>query len=304
MQNRIVFMGSPEFATMVLRKLAAQYLVVGIVTQPDRPAGRGRVLTPPPIKILADELKLPVIQPRRLSEPVALQQMHQWSPDLVVVAAFGQILKPEVLDWPKYGCINVHASLLPHWRGAAPIQAAILNGDATTGITIMRMDLGIDTGPTLSQKSIPITHEDTAGTLAEKLSKLGATLLIETLPAYLSGQLAPEPQDNSLATYAPMINKEDGFLDFSMPAVSLDCKIRAYNPWPGAFTRWNNQVLKIHRSHPIEIVSEPAGKRVVYQELPAITTGKGILVIDELQLAGRNIQTGKTFLNGVRSWAG
>jgi len=297
-----VFMGSPEYALPVLRKLAAKFPVVGIVTQPDRPAGRGRVLTPPPVKILADELNLPVIQPHRLSEPEAIQQLHIWAPDLIIVAAFGQILRPAILDLPKFGCINVHASLLPRWRGAAPIQAAILNGDETTGITIMRMDPGIDTGPALDQKSIPISHEDIAGSLAVKLSELGADLLMETLPAYLSGELVSTPQDDSLATYAPMIKKEDGLLDFSTPAINLDRKIRAFNPWPGAFTYWNNQVLKIHRAHPVEVPSEPAGKHIIHQELPAITTGKGILVIDELQLAGRNIQTGKIFLNGVRNW--
>jgi methionyl-tRNA formyltransferase len=297
-------MGSPEFAVSVLRKLAAEYQIVGIVTQPDRPAGRGQVLTPPPIKIQADELNLPVIQPRRLSEPDALQQLHLWAPDLIVVVAFGQILKPEVLDLPKFGCINAHASLLPRWRGAASIQAAILNGDETTGITIIRMDPGVDTGPTLSQKSISITHQDTADTLSAKLSDLGADLLIETLPAYLIGKIVPIPQDGSLATYAPMIKKEDGLLNFSEPAIELDRKIRAFNPWPGTFTYWNNRILIIHRAHAIEQPSEQAGKYITYHESPAITTGYGILVIDELQLAGRNIQTGKTFLNGIRNWAG
>src|SRR4030042_1315246 len=161
--TRIVFMGSPEFAVPVLRKLADQYQVVGVVTQPDRPAGRGRVLKSPPIKRLAVELNLPVIQPCKLSEPEAMGQLHHWAPDLIVVAAFGQILRPEVLNFPLYGCINVHASLLPRWRGAAPIHAAILYGEEQTGITIMRMDPGIDTGPTLSQASTPIAVGETAG---------------------------------------------------------------------------------------------------------------------------------------------
>ena len=249
MPVRIVFMGSPEFAVPVLRKLSAQYPVVGVVTQPDRPAGRGRVLTPPPIKILANELNLPIIQPRRLSESDALEQLHLWSPELIIVAAFGQILKPVVLDLPHYCCINVHASLLPRWRGAAPIQAAILNGDETTGITIMRMDPGIDTGPILSQHPLPISPEDTAGTLSSKLAELGADLLIETLPAYLTGRRLPEPQDESLATYAPMIKKEDGLLDFTATAANLERKIRAFNPWPGSYTFWNGQMLKLQRAH-------------------------------------------------------
>jgi len=301
---RTVFMGSPAFAIPVLRNLVAGYQVVGSVTQPDRPAGRGRVLTAPPIKILADELLIPVIQPRRLSEPEALEQLQDWAPELIVVAAFGQILRPVVLDLPKYGCVNVHASLLPRWRGAAPIQAAILNGDETTGISIMRMDPGIDTGPVLSQKSIPISHNDTSATLANKLSELGAELLMESLAAYLSGTLRPIPQNESNATYAPMIKKEEGLLDFSMPASQLDWKVRAFNPWPGAFTLWNDQMLKIHQAHSIDLAAEPAGRKMIYQELPAITTSRGILVLDELQLAGKNIQTGKSFLNGIRNWAG
>jgi len=300
--HRIVFMGSPEFALPVLRKLAAQYSVVGIVTQPDRPAGRGRVLTPPPVKPLANELNLPVIQPRRLSEPDAIQQLLLWAPDSIIVAAFGQILRPAVLDLPQFGCVNVHASLLPRWRGAAPIQAAILHGDDHTGITIMRMDAGIDTGPTLAQKSIQITKQDTAGTLTVKLSELGADLLMETLPLYLSGMLVPTSQNDSLATYAPMIKKENGLLDFSRSAIDLDRQIRAFTPWPGAFTYWNDQILKLHRAHAVDFSVEPAGRKIIYQELPAITTGMGILVIDELQLAGRKIQTGEEFIHGARSW--
>jgi methionyl-tRNA formyltransferase len=303
MTTRIVFMGSPEFALPVLRKLVDMYPIVGVVTQPDRPSGRGRVLTPPPIKIFTDELHLPVIQPRRLRESAVMQQLLTWAPDLIVVAAFGQILRPEVLDLPRYGCINVHASLLPRWRGAAPIQAAILNGDKQTGITIMRMDSGIDTGPTLSQRAIPITVEENAVTLSIKLSNLGAALLLETLPDYLSGFLQAQPQDDSLATYAPMIKKEDGMLDFSQPAIVLERKIRAFNPWPGAFTFWKNQVLKIHRAHTDEMPAQTAGKLIIHQDLPAVTTKEGILVFDELQPAGKNILNGKTFLQGARNWA-
>jgi methionyl-tRNA formyltransferase len=302
MHIRTVFMGSPGFALPVLRQLVDLVTVVGVVTQPDRPAGRGRMLTPPPIKILAEELSLPVIQPRRMSEFDALHQLFLWDPELIVVAAFGQILKPAVLDLPKFGCINVHASLLPRWRGAAPIQAAILHGDASTGISIMRMDPGIDTGPVLTQKSIPISVEDTAGTLTTKLSQLGASLLMETLSSYLSGRLEPQPQDDRLATYAPMIKKEEGFLDFSQPAIDLDRKIRAFNPWPGTFTYWNDQILKIHRAHVLDIPSESPGKMIIYHEYPAISTVNGILVLDELQPAGRNLQTGKVFLNGARGW--
>jgi methionyl-tRNA formyltransferase len=295
-------MGSPEFAVPILRILTRQYPVVGVVTQPDRPAGRGRTLKSPPIKVLANEYNLPFIQPGKLSEPKAMRQLHHWSPDIIVVAAFGQILRPEVLDLPQFGCVNVHASLLPRWRGAAPIQAAIMNGDEQTGITIMQMDPGVDTGPILSQMSTSITQEDTAGTLTTKLSSSGAELLSQTLPSFLEGALVPQPQDGTSATYAPMIKKEDGLLDFTQPAIVLERKVRAFNPWPGAYTFWKNQVLKIHRTHAIDADLGPEPHRIVYQEFPAITTGEGILVIDELQPAGKNILAGKTFLRGARGW--
>jgi methionyl-tRNA formyltransferase len=303
MAPRTIFMGSPEFALPVLRKLAAQYSVVGVVTQPDRPAGRGRRLSPPPIKILAEELGLPIFQPRKVSQPEVLQQLEDWSPELIVVAAFGQILRPSVLDLAKYGSINVHASLLPRWRGAAPIQAAILNGDTETGITIMQMDPGIDTGPTLSQRSIQIPTGATTGTLSVLLAEIGADLLLETLPAYLSGELTPRPQEIADATYAPIINKEDGLLDFSKPAIYLERMVRAFQPWPGVFTYWHNQILKVIRARVADQQIDPVGKKIIHQALPAITTAQGILVLDELQLAGRNIQSGKAFLQGARNWA-
>jgi len=299
---RVVFMGSPEFAVPVLQKLVEQHLVLGVVTQPDRPAGRGRMLKSPPIKILADEINLPIIQPRKLSEPDAMSQLQQWSPDLLVVAAFGQILRSEVLNMPKYGCVNVHASLLPRWRGAAPIQAAILNGDTQSGISIMRMDAGVDTGPILSQSSIEIADHETSGSLSGKLSRLGADLLMDTLPRYIAGTLVPQAQDDSLASYAPMIKKEAGLLDFSQPAMDLERKIRAFNPWPGTYMVWKNQVLKIHHAHTIDTHQTPAGKRIIIDRLPAIITGRGILVIDEIQPAGKNIMAGSTFLHGARGW--
>ncbi len=302
MQPRLVFMGSPEFAVPVLQQLVSQYPVVGVVSQPDRPAGRGRALASSPIKRLAGELGLPVIQPRRLSELEAFQQLQSWSPEIIIVAAFGQILRPAVLDLPKFGCVNVHASLLPRWRGAAPIQATILHGDIQTGVTIMRMDPGVDTGPILSQKTAPITAMDTTGTLSDKLSTLGASLLMETLPGYLSGVIAAQPQDESQATYAPMIKKEDGLLDFSRPAIELDRQVRAYNPWPGAFTYWKGQVLKIHKAHSTGSPDGSPGRQMIHQDAPAIITRDGLLVIDELQLAGRNAQSGPAFLRGARGW--
>ncbi len=295
-------MGSPEFAVPVLRALAKEYNVVGVVTQPDKAAGRGRKLKAPPVKQAALELGLPVMQPRRLRKPEAFAQLAEWKPDLIVVAAYGQILRPNVLELPRYGCVNVHASLLPRWRGASPIQHAILNGDSETGITIMLMDEGMDTGPILSQRAIPILPDETAGELSKRLSELGAQLLLETLPKYLSGEITPQPQDDSQATYAPLLKKEDGRLDFSRSAEELARQVRAFNPWPAAFTEWRGQPFKILRAHAAD-GEAPAGKRLVHEKKPAFGTASGILVLDEVQPAGKKPMAGEVFLRGARGWA-
>jgi methionyl-tRNA formyltransferase len=303
---RVVFMGSPEFSVPSLQALAAQYSVVGVVTQPDRPAGRGQTLTPPPVKVLAQQLGLPTIQPQKLRLPEALQQLIDWKPDLIVVTAFGQILRQEVLNLPAYGCVNVHASLLPRWRGAAPIHAAILHGDSQSGVTIMRMDAGVDTGPLISQRTNGIEPDETAIRLAERLAALGADLLVESLPGYLSGELAPQPQDESRATYAPMLKKEDGALDFSLSAAELERKVRAFQPWPGAFSTWLGGPLKVLRARAIFDPQREAdlspGAHTIYQGLPAIRTGQGLLVLEELQPAGKKPMAGKIFLQGARNW--
>ena len=266
-------MGSPDFALSTLRALHENYTVVGVVTQPDRAAGRGRELKPPPVKTLALELDIPVIQPEKLRDPEAMEQLRAWSPDVIVVAAFGQILRQDVLDLPKFGCINVHASLLPRWRGAAPINAAILHGDEETGITIMKMDAGLDTGPILTQRSVRIQPDETAGSLFETLSQLGADLLLETLPGYISGEIKPSPQPEEGATYAPMLKKEDGLLDFSRPAEELERKVRAFNPWPGTYFDWDGGRLKVHKAHTAFVFTymfQPPGARTIYDGLPAI----------------------------------
>lgn len=300
--TRVVFMGSPEFALPSLRGLASNYQVVGVVTQPDRPAGRGKQLAAPPVKTLALELGIPVIQPRRLKEPETMAQLQAWAPDVIIVAAFGQILRPAVLDLPPHGCINVHASLLPRWRGASPIQAAILHGDAEAGVTIMLMDRGLDTGPMLSKRAIPIEPADTATTLSAKLSRLGADLLLETLPAYLAGDLQPEPQPAEGVTEVSTLEKSEGELDFSATAAELERKVRAFNPWPGAYMAWKGQPLKVHRAHVAPGRGQP-GERKIAEGLPAIATGDSLLVLDEVQPAGKKAMPGNGFLRGARDWA-
>jgi methionyl-tRNA formyltransferase len=295
-------MGSPDFSLPGLRALAKTYEVVGVVTQPDRASGRGRELKAPPVKTLALQLGIPLIQPEKLRQSEAMQQLRAWNPDLIVVAAFGQLLKPDVLDLPRFGCINVHASLLPRWRGAAPINAAILAGDEETGVTIMKMDAGLDTGPMLAKTSICLTRDDTAGSVFETLSTLGADLLLATLPDYLAGKLTPTPQPDEGMTYAPMMKKEEGRLDFTRPAEELARRVRAFNPWPGAFVDFDGTNLKIHRAH-AERENAEAGTRLVWRNQPAVGAGGGILVLDEVQPAGKKSMPGSSFLAGARGWS-
>lgn len=302
MNTDIVFMGSPDFALPVFKKMIENFNVVGVVTQPDRPAGRGRQLTPPPVKILAKQHNLPVIQPESLKDNQAMQQLRDWDPDLIVVAAFGQILRSEVLELPMFGCVNVHASLLPRWRGAAPIQASILHGDEKTGVTIMKMDPGLDTGPVLSQRATDILPGETAGELSSRLADLGAELLAETLPSYLNGNIQPEIQNDSLATYAPRLNKSDGELDFNKSATDLERQVRAFSPWPGAFTYWQGGLLKIHQAH--ASTSQSPGRGITTSEdgIPAFGTVDGLLVLDVVQPAGKRVMKAKAFLAGAKEW--
>ena len=300
--TKVVFMGSPDFALPSLRALAKRFEVAGVVTQPDRASGRGREIKMPPVKTLAQELGLPLIQPEKLRAPEAMDQLRAWAPDLIVVAAFGQILKKDVLDLPRYGCINVHASLLPRWRGAAPIHAAILAGDEETGVTIMQMDVGLDTGPMLAQRSIRLTSADTAGSVTQALSTLGADLLIETLPRWIGGDIRPQGQDDTLATYAPMLKKEEGRLDFARDVNELERQIRAFHPWPGAYLEFDTTLLKVHRAH-VEQGKAEVGQRLLVQHQPAVGARGGILVLDEVQPAGKKSMSGKSFLAGAHTWA-
>jgi len=304
MNEKIVFMGSPEFAVPSLKKLVEECNVIGVVTQPDRPSGRGRVLTPPPVKTIALQYDLPLLQPERLKTDDEIEVIRAWKPDLIVVAAFGQILRRNLLDLPIHGCINVHASLLPRWRGAAPIQAAILHGDEETGVTIMKMDAGIDTGQILAQKPLKIRSDDTSETLSARLAGTGADLLIQTLPLYLSGMLEPVEQNDELATYAKMIRKEEGLLNFNGLAAELCQKIRAFNPWPGAFTWWNGSVLKIHQARDLKDDASETGTCAIVEGYPAIGTTDGWLILEVLQPGGKKRMLGDTFLRGAKDWVG
>ena len=303
LRPRVVFMGSPSFAVQTLIALTGHYPVVGVVTQPDRPAGRGGTLVQPPVKETALRLQVPIMQPEKLRLPEAMDQLKSWDPELIVVAAFGQILRKEVLDLPRYGCINVHGSLLPRWRGAAPVQACLLAGDKETGITIMKMDPGVDTGPILSQRYLPISDEDTGGSLLAKMAPLGAELLLETLPRYLGGELTPRPQNEEGATYAPMLKKEDGRLDFNQPAVILERRVRAFQPWPGTWFEWNGAPLKVLRSHVSNDKSPGVGHHLVVEGNPALGTKEGILILEEVQPAGKKSMPGRAFLAGARDWS-
>jgi methionyl-tRNA formyltransferase len=298
---RAVFMGSPEFALPSLEALAAHYSVVGVVTQPDRPAGRGRKLQPSAVKTRAHELGLPVLEPQRVRAEAAVEQLNSLQPDLIVVAAFGQILPGSLLGIPPRGCLNVHASLLPRWRGAAPIQAAILHGDEASGVTIMRMDVGLDTGPILAQSAAPIHPRETGGELSGRLATLGAKLLLDTLPTYLAGKLQPRPQDETLATLAPMLKKADGRLDVLRQAEWLARQVRAYEPWPGSFLDLQQGRLLVRRAHstPSEGGGQPPGTLATVAGFPAVYTGEGVLVLDLVQPPGRRPMSGEAYLRGA-----
>jgi methionyl-tRNA formyltransferase len=302
----IVFMGTPDFAVPILQTLIESQTVVGVVTQPDRPAGRGKQLRPSPVKVAAEAANIPVYQPKSLRSEDAAQPLRDWQPDIIVVAAFGQILRPHVLDLPPHGCLNIHASLLPRWRGASPIQHAILAGDAETGICLMQMDVGLDTGPVFACMPTPISPTETAASLHDRLAILGADLLNVHLDNIMAGKLTATPQDDAQSTYAPMINKEDGRLDWQQTSRELDRRIRAMTPWPGAFTIWQGEILKVKSAAVVDGLlpeGEP-GQVVAYEEGAAILTGDGALVLEEIQLAGKRVTAVANFLRGYSHFIG
>lgn len=305
MTLRVVFMGTPEFAVPSLRSLlSTEHVVVAVFTQPDRPAGRGRRLAQSPVKEVAREEHFPLYQPETLRSPQVLDALSSLSPDVIVVAAYGLILPRGVLEMPPAGCVNVHGSLLPRHRGAAPIPAAILAGEHTTGVTIMLMDAGVDTGPILAQASCTIAPQDTTATLTTSLAEMGAALLTDTLPRWLAGEIRPQEQDEELATYAPMIRKEARLVDWSLPAERLARQVRAYQPWPGSVTHWQGEPLKLLRVEAYPDVSEAGcpGQVVRWGEDIAVVTGRGLLVLRAVQLAGKRSLDAVEFARGRRGF--
>jgi methionyl-tRNA formyltransferase len=305
LKSTVIFMGTAELACASLQALARSpgFQILAVVTQPDRPKGRALKLQPSPVKQIALQLGLPVLQPARAREPGFLEQLRAFHPGFIVVAAYGQILPPAILDLPPLGCVNVHTSLLPKYRGAAPVQWAILNDESETGVTIMKMAPTLDTGDILNQRATLITPEDTAATLLERLAQMGAELLVETLAQSSAGLVTARPQDEAAATYARKITKEDGRLDWSLPARPLWNRVRAFTPWPGAFTFPPGEstlgMLKIRRAWPQETPSGAPG--VVLQsghDGIVVGCGAGSLRIDELQREGGRAMTAAEFLAG------
>jgi len=299
---RIVFMGTPEFSVPSLRALLnSDHSVVGVVTQPDRPKGRGQELTASPIKQLAVQHKIPTLQPLKMKDPGFLDSLSAWKPDLIVVAAFGRILPKIILDVPPHHCINVHASLLPKYRGAGPIQWAIIRGERETGITTMLMDEGMDTGAILLQERVSITPDDTAGTLSSKLAEVGGRLLIETIARLEKGTLVPQPQDHARATMAPLLKKEDGLLDCTMPAVELANRVRGLSPWPGAYTYLEEDRWVIWKAEALDrsTTAVPPGTIMdATKEGLLVATGSGVLRIMEFQPANSRRMSVAQYLAG------
>jgi methionyl-tRNA formyltransferase len=300
-------MGTPEFALPTLERLVERYSVVGVVTQPDRPAGRGQHLVMSPVKEMALAEGIPVFQPTRLRNVEAIEHIRSWSPDVAVVAAYGQILSPAVLEIPRFGVLNVHASLLPRWRGAAPIQGALLAGDPVTGVTIMKLDAGIDTGPLLAKRETPVDSDETAGELEGRLAHLGADLLVGVLPAYLAGTLKPEPQPEEGVTLTRLIGKAQVAVDWSQTAEVLHNHIRAFSPDPGAFTYWEDTRVKLLRSkriYPDFAVEGEPGTVFLWEGMPGVVAGSGYLALIHLQMAGKRPMDGGTFVRGRQDFVG
>ncbi|PZD93249.1 methionyl-tRNA formyltransferase [Paenibacillus sambharensis] len=300
---RIIFMGTPEFAVPSLHSLVDNgYEVVAAVSQPDRPKGRKKVLAPTPVKEAAQARGIPVLQPQRMRSPEAVAELAEFEPDLIVTAAYGQILPRAVLDLPRLGCINVHGSLLPKYRGGAPIQRSIINGEAVTGVTIMYMAEGLDTGDMISRVEVPIRDEDTSGTMFEKLSRAGAALLLETLPSIVDGTAKAVPQDDAEATYAPNLTREDERIDWTRSAREIFNQVRGLVPMAGAFTYYNGDVLKVWESRALDkqAALAPGTIAEVSASSLIVQTGEGMLELLQVQPAGKKAMPASEWLKGTR----
>ena len=309
MTVRLIFLGTPGYAVPVLSTLFAGYEVVSVVTQPDRPAGRGRGLSSPPTALWAREHGIPVLQPSSVRTPEIAEQLAALAPDVMVVASYGRILPPPLLAVAPHGCLNVHPSLLPRHRGPSPVAEAILQGDAVTGISIMLLDEGTDTGPVVAQEEHAIADDDTAGSLTARLFERGGALLASILPAWADGCIDAAPQDESLATFSRKLEKADGALDFTRSAMDLHKQVRAMDPWPGAFTTWHGETLKALRSVALPASAEGAapGTVVALAGAPTplgVVTGGGVLGVLDLQLEGRRAADAASFLRGHTDFTG
>jgi len=298
---RIVFMGTPDFACPTLTRLIERGEdVIAVVTQPDRPKGRGQKLLPPPVKVIAEAHGIPVLQPLKVRAPEVVAQIRELKPDLIVVVAFGQILPQSLLDIPRHGCINIHASLLPRYRGAAPLNWCLINGETETGITTMMMDAGLDTGDMLVKRSIPIGPDEDAQSLHDRLSLLGADTIDETLDRLLAGTLTREKQDDSLSCYAPMLKKEDGRIDWAREPQQIKNLVRGFTPWPGAYTSLESKTLKLYKVSVAEGSGTPGEVIATGKDGIIVACGSGSIRIEELQLEGRKRLSAAEFLAGYR----
>ena len=308
---RVVFMGTPEFSVPILSQLIVnKYNVVAVYTQPDRPQGRGRRLIPSAVKQEALKHHLEVQQPAKLRETTAQLYLTELHPDIIIVASYGQILPQQILDIPRFGCLNVHPSMLPLYRGSSPISTAILNGDAETGVTVMLMDAGLDTGPILTQTTVAIETTDTSITLSSKLAAIGASLLIDTIPGWINNQIQPVPQDDTRATFTHTITKQEGKINWNLSSVEIWRQVRAFQPWPGSYTSWQKKVFKIIDAFPIENYDndmEP-GTIIALNHISGadagVITGKGVLALKQVQHEGKRPVSISDFLQGHKEFIG
>lgn len=311
---RIVYMGTPEFAAVALDAIVKEHEVVAVITQPDKPQGRNRKLVPTPVKVKAQAYDIPVYQPVKIREEESVQMIRDYNPDVIVVAAYGQILPESILNIPKYGCINIHASLLPKYRGAAPIERAIIDGEVMTGVTTMYMEKGLDTGDMIEKAEVPITGEDTGASLHDKLAEAGAALILTTLAKLEAGTVTRTKQDDAQSCYAAMLTKELGRMDFTRPAVELERLIRGLNPWPCAYTTIDGKNVKLYKA---EVINLDAQMRQMLQEKSeqtltftpgeivevakkyfVISCGEGALRVRNLQPEGKKAMDTSAYLNG------